>query len=178
VGNIVYIATSIDGYIADRNNKLDWLQMIPNPENSDLGFNEFLAGVDALLMGRNTYESVASMGIEWPYPIPVFIYSSTLKEIPELLKEKVSLISGEPAEVSAKLDKRGFKRIYIDGGKTVRSFLEADLIDQMTITQVPVLLGGGIPLFGLLPGHMKFKLVSVKTLLDQMVSITYRRETV
>jgi len=94
VGNIVYIATSIDGYIADRNNKLDWLQMIPNPENSDLGFNEFLAGVDALLMGRNTYESVASMGIEWPYPIPVFIYSSTLKEIPELLKEKVSLISG------------------------------------------------------------------------------------
>jgi len=176
MANIVYIATSLDGYIADRNNKLDWLQMVPNPENIDTGFNDFLSSVDAIVMGRKTYESVAAMEIEWPYPIPVFVYSRSLKVLPEELKDKVSVIRGEPCEVTAKLNSKGYERLYIDGGKTIQSFLKADLIDQLIITKIPVLLGGGSPLFGPLPGHLEFTLVSVETLLDEMVSITYRRK--
>lgn len=176
MANIVYIATSIDGYIADRNNKLDWLEMVPNRENIDMGFYDFLSTVDAMVMGRNTYESVLSMGIEWPYSIPVFVYSRSLKSIPEELKEKVSIIMGEPGEITEKLNSRGYERLYIDGGKTIQSFLEVDLIDKMIITKIPVLLGGGIPLFGALPEHLEFKLVSVETFLDQMVSSTYVRK--
>ena len=174
--NIVYIATSIDGYIADRNNKLDWLQMVPNPDNIDTGFDDFLNSIDAIVMGRNTYESVLSMGIEWPYPKPVFVYSRNLKVVPDDLKERVSIIEGTAGEITSELESKGYGRVYIDGGKTIQSFLEADLIDELIITKIPVLLGGGVPLFAALPEHLEFKLVSVDTLLDEMVMIRYRRK--
>ncbi len=176
MANIVYIATSIDGFIADRNNKLDWLHMVPNPENIDTGFNNFLNGIDAILMGRNTFESIADMNIAWPYPIPVFVYSRRLKVIPGELKDKVSVVCGEPEEVTTMLNNKGYWRLYIDGGKTIQSFFRKDLIDQLTITMIPVLLGDGVPLFGTLPKHLEFKLASVKTVLGEMVCTTYRRK--
>jgi len=77
--NSVFIATSLDGYIADRNGKIDWLNTIPNPDNNDMGYTEFTKGIDALLMGRKTFETVLGFDGDWPYNKPVFVLSNKLK---------------------------------------------------------------------------------------------------
>ena len=176
MANIVYIATSIDGCIADRNNGLEWLETVPNPENRDLGFADMMSRIDALVMGRNTYETVLGFGIEWPYSKPVFVCSRSLKDIPGKLKDKVFLVSGTASEITENLRSRGYKDLYIDGGKTIQGFLREDMIDEMIITKIPVLLGGGTALFGDLPEHMDFELISAEVLLDQIVSLRYRRK--
>lgn len=173
--NTVYIATSLDGYIAGKNNELDWLQDIPNPTASDLGFAEFIARIDALVMGRNTFDVVAGFGGEWPYTKPVFVLSNTLNEIPSDYDGKVFLVKGELNKVLAELHGKGFHDLYIDGGKTVQSFLAADLIDEMIITTIPIILGGGIPLFGSLVQPLKFKHTHSLPQLDYIVTNTYTR---
>ncbi|MDC7242331.1 MAG: dihydrofolate reductase family protein [Spirochaetales bacterium] len=175
MGNLVYIATSIDGYIADRNRGLDWLETVPNPQQSDLGFQDLMNRVDALVMGRNTFETVLGFGIEWPYIRPVFVCSKSLKSIPEVLKERVSLIQGSPESIVEELNRKGYRNLYIDGGLTIQAFLRADLIDEMIISTIPVLLGGGIPLFGTLPEIKTFDLISSEVLLGQIVSSRYGR---
>ncbi|MGI9276141.1 MAG: dihydrofolate reductase family protein [Endozoicomonas sp.] len=175
MSNIVYIATSLDGYIADSDGGLDWLQTVPNPEHDDFGFAEFMAGIDALVMGRNTFDVVCGFGGEWPYPKPVFVLSSSLKEIPAEYKDKAELVCGSLKEVVESLRQRGFNNLYTDGGKTIQSFLQAGMIDEMIITRIPILLGGGIPLFGSLPEHMTFEHVGTKVLLDALVQSHYRR---
>ncbi|MBB6480024.1 dihydrofolate reductase family protein [Spirochaeta isovalerica] len=174
--SIVYIAASLDGYIADRNNNLDWLETISNPDNIDTGFSDFLGRVDAIVMGRNTFEKVLSFGIDWPYPVPVFVCSTMLKEVPDELKSSVRIISGSPGEILSRLEKEGFTNLYIDGGRTIQNFLADDLIDEMIITTIPVLLGGGIPLFGELDNQLDFQLVSSEILLGQMVSSRFMRK--
>lgn len=175
MSNFVYIATSIDGYIADRDNKLDWLQMVPNPEQNDLGFSDFIDRIDAIVMGKNTFETVLGFGCAWPYTKPVFVCSRTIKDVPEDLNGKVSIIQGHPGEISKSLNDKGYKNLYIDGGQTIQSFLEADLIDELILTTIPVLLGGGYPLFGKLPGHQQFELISTETRLGQIVTRSYRK---
>lgn len=157
--NKVFIATSIDGYIADSEGKIDWLTSYPTVVNDDMGYALFLEGVDAIVMGRNTFETVLGFGIEWPYPIPVFVLSSTLNVIPENLNERVFLIAGGLTELATKLNEKGYKRLYIDGGKTIQSFLNEDLIHEMTITVIPVLLGSGIPLFDTLNKQLAFECI-------------------
>ncbi|MCK8044525.1 dihydrofolate reductase family protein [Shewanella sp. 1CM18E] len=174
--NIVYIATSLDGFIADKNNQVDWLHDIPNPDGSDLGFGEFMARIDALIMGRNTLEIVLSFGIDWPYTKPVFVLSNTLTKVPEGLEGKVFLIKGELTEVIATLNSQGYQNLYIDGGKTIQGFLQHDLIDELIITTIPVLLGGGIPLFGELAAPLKFKHVKAERLVDHLVQNTFVRQ--
>jgi dihydrofolate reductase len=171
---MIYIAASLDNYIAGPGGSLDWLNEIPNPEQSDFGFGEFLQRVDAIVMGRNTFETV--LGFEpWPYQKPVFVLSRTLAGLPEKVAGKAELIRGEPTEVVAALNARGYQNLYIDGGRTIQGFLEADLIDEMVITRVPILLGGGIPLFGRLPNELNFRLVSTERLNDTLVKSIYHR---
>ena len=153
--NIVYIATSLDGYIADRNNKVDWLHSIPNPGNSDMGYGAHMDKIDALVMGRNTLELVLSLECDWPYSKPVFVLSNTMTETPKGYEDKVFLIKGDIKKVVTDLNNRGFNKLYIDGGITIQNFLKEDLIDEMVITTIPILLGGGIPLFGELTGSAK-----------------------
>ncbi len=172
--NTVYIATSLDGYIADKNGGLGWLDSIPNPDNLDLGWADFMAGIDALVMGRNTFETVCGFDVEWPYPKPVFVLSRSMTEIPAEYRDKAQLIKGSLPEVVATLNSDGFTRLYIDGGKTIRSFLRADLIDEMILTRIPVLLGGGVPLFGELCNPVAFEHVSTRVLLNAMVQSHYR----
>jgi len=174
--NTVYIATSLDGYIADENGGLDWLHSIPNPEGSDFGFAEFMDRIDALVMGRNTFETVCGFGGDWPYPKPVFVVSSTLTEIPEAYQDKAQLISGTVREIMKQLSNQGYQNLYIDGGKTVQSFLQADLIDELIITQIPILLGTGIPLFGALEQPLKLGLKGSETLMDSLVKTHYIRQ--
>ncbi len=175
MANIVYIGTSLDGYIADKNNGLDWLHDVPNPEGSDFGFAEFMDRVDGLVMGRNTLEIVLSFGIEWPYSKPVFVLSNTLTKVPEGYEDKVFLVKGKLSNIVSDLNSKGYKNLYIDGGKTIQSFLAEDLIDEMIITTIPTLLGGGISLFGELDNPLKFKHVSAERYLDCIVKNRYVR---
>ncbi|PMO35447.1 dihydrofolate reductase family protein [Vibrio breoganii] len=173
--NIVYIATSLDGFIADKNNQLNWLHDVPNPEGSDFGFAALMDRVDALIMGRNTLDIVISFGVAWPYSKPVFVLSNTLTKVPEGLDGKVFLVNGELPDIVQSLNQKGFEKLYIDGGKTIQSFLRHDLIDELIITTIPILLGGGIPLFSELSAPLKFKHLGCERLADHMVKNTFIR---
>lgn len=173
--NSVYIATSVDGYIADRDDGLDWLQSVPNPDKLDLGWADFMDRIDAIVMGRKTFEKVCSFDCDWPYPKPVFVLSESLKSLPEEYEGKAELVKGSPEEVQENLHGKGYRRLYIDGGATVRSFLEKDMIDEMIIAVIPILLGGGTPLFGDLPEPLAFEHVKTEVMLDAIVQNHYRR---
>ncbi|OBT16952.1 diacylglycerol kinase [Vibrio sp. UCD-FRSSP16_10] len=175
MSNIVYIATSLDGYIADKNSNIDWLHDVPNPDGSDFGFADFMARIDALVMGRNTLNMVLSFDIDWPYSKPVFVLSNTLKTVPEHLKDKVFLVNGDLNSIVRDLKQQGYNDLYIDGGKTVQSFLQQDLIDELIITTIPIILGGGITLFGSLDEPLKFKHLQSERLVDHMVKNTFIR---
>lgn len=167
--NKVFIATSIDGYIADKNNRIEWLDDIPTQEGEDMGYNVFMADIDALIMGRKTYETVLGFNIPWPYEKPVFILSNSLTGVPHDLEGKVHIISGDLKEILSKLNRNGFRNLYVDGGQTIQSFLREGLIDEMIITTIPIILGGGIPLFGDLPEPIKFECTETKCFFGQIV---------
>lgn len=172
MSNKVYIASSLDGYIADKNGGVDWL---PSPNGKDdFGYGKFMDSIDALVMGRNTFQTVLSFDGEWFYTKKVFVISNTLKTIPENLKDKVELIQGTPKELVSKLNDKGYNNLYIDGSKTIQGFLKDDLIDELTITTVPVLLGGGVSLFGSLETQINFKHKETKVL-DGMVQSFYTK---
>lgn len=158
--NYVYIATSLDGYIADVDEKLDWL---PGPEselNFELGFDEFVEKIDAIVMGTNTFNFVCSLGGEWFYTKPVFVVSNSITKLPKKYERKVYLINGSTQEIVKNIHEQGYKNLYIDGGINIQNFLKEDLIDEMIITTIPVLLGEGIPLFAELPNRLNFECIS------------------
>lgn len=176
--NKVFIATSLDGFIADKEGNIDWLHSIPNPDKIDMGYNDFISKVDAIIMGRNTFETVLGFGIDWPYKIPVFVLSNTLKSLPEKLKnENVELISGPLKEVLVFVNNKNLNRLYIDGGKTIQNFLEEDLIHEMTITIIPILLGEGIHLFSKNTKNRIFECKESKIYLDQIVQNKFIRKS-
>jgi len=173
--NIVYIATSKDGFIATKDGGLDWLNEIGDPE-CGIGFSEFMDSIDALIMGRNTYEKVLSFGIEWPYSKKVFVLSNTLKKVDPSVERRVEVINGALKEIIRKLNNAGYENLYIDGGKTIQSFLKEDLIDEMIITKVPVELGEGIPLFENHDHETNFKLVATLEGKNGTVQYHYRKD--
>lgn len=115
----VYIAQSLDGYIADKNGGLDWLNDIPNPDKSDFGFAEFMSKIDVIVMGRNTFETVQSFGM-WPYTKPVYVISSTLTKLPEEYSGKAEVLNLKPPHIIDYLAKKGFNNLYIDGGALIQ----------------------------------------------------------
>ncbi|MGB5238164.1 MAG: dihydrofolate reductase family protein [Flavobacteriaceae bacterium] len=173
--NSVFIATSLDGYIADKNGGIDWLHSVSNPNSDDIGYLEFINNIEALVMGRTTFETVCGFDVDWPYNKPVFVLSNMLREVPESHKEKAFLVKGTLTEILRQIHEKGFYRLYIDGGTTIRNFLKEDLIDEMTITTIPILLGGGTSLFGDLPQELKFELIGSKTYLNQITQNHYKR---
>lgn len=172
--NYIYVAQSLDGYIAGKDGELDWLMSIPNPEGSDYGFTAFLKKVDAIVMGRNTFELVLSFG-EWPYPVPVFVLSKTLRQVPETYRDKAEVINGRPAEIVNVLQKKGYNSLYIDGGQTIQSFLEEDLIDEFIITTAAIILGEGIPLFPRPGIKINLEHISTEILGPRLAKNTYIR---
>lgn len=139
----VFIATSLDGYIAREDGSIDWLTERGEPAG-DTGYDEFMAAVDTVVLGRNTYEKVLTFDF-WPYEgKQVEVLSSTL---PADADERIIVHRTLDGLVQT-LNDRGAKRIYADGGRIVQTFLRAGLLNELTITTVPVLLGSGIPLFG------------------------------
>ncbi|HEX9923527.1 MAG TPA: dihydrofolate reductase family protein [Anaerolineae bacterium] len=170
----VYIATSLDGFIARANGAIDWL---PGGEDEqtgeDYGYQKFIDSVDYLVMGRNTYELALSFD-PWPYTgTPVVGLSSRPLEIPAHLTGAVEGMSGSPGEVVSRLAERGAKHLYVDGGKTVQGFLAAGLIQQLIITRIPVLIGDGIPLFGPLPHDIKLRHIETRSFPNGLVQSRY-----
>jgi dihydrofolate reductase len=167
----VFIATSVDGFIAREDGRLDWL---PANGGEPHGYDEFMATVDAIVIGRKTLETVLEYD-SWPYEKkPVIALSTSLTEVRIPPDAVCEIMSGTPDQIVARLEKRGMKHIYVDGGATIRGFLEAGLIQQLTITRVPVLLGSGIPLFGVLPHDIRLEHVATQSYPSGLVKSEYR----
>lgn len=175
--NRVFIATSLDGFIATSEHGLGWLDQLPNPNDDDFGFDKFMEATDALLMGRRTFDVIKGFR-PWPYHRPVFIASATvtLADLPDDLAGSVHVVTGSPAEMVAELHRMGHQTLYIDGGSLITSFLEAGLIDEMTISRLPVVLGGGIPLFGSITAPNWWDHVDTTAFANGIVATTYRRQ--
>jgi dihydrofolate reductase len=178
----VYCGVSLDGFLARPDGSVDFLEAFDPPvtedgEPDDLGFVEFLASVDVLVMGRNTFDFVMDSGFDWPYgDTPVVVLTSRHLEIPAALAELVEPASLEPAELLDVLSSRFIEHVYLDGGYTVQSFLRAGLVDEIITTTVPILIGGGIALFGSLPDDQRFELIGSHATSNGFVQSHYRRE--
>ncbi len=167
----VFIATSLDGFIAREDGGIDWL---PAFGEEDYGYQAFFDSVDVLVMGRNTYELARGFGA-WPYgDTPVVVLSHRGVEIPAELTATVECLAAPPGEVLERLAARGLRHAYIDGGKTIQGFLSEGLIHELTLTRVPVLLGRGIPLFGPLAGDVHLEHLETRSYPDGLVQSRYR----
>jgi dihydrofolate reductase len=169
----VFIATSIDGYIAKKNNDIDWLTQFSPPinenEDKDCGFSKFFSGVDALVMGKNTYNVVSHFDT-WPYEGKrVVVLSSTLKSV----CKQAELFTGEITDLVEKLYADGIKHIYVDGGATISQFLNMGLVDQLTISIIPVVLGSGIPLFSKINDDKWCRLMSSRVYSNGLIQLQY-----
>ncbi len=152
----VFVATSLDGFIARPDGSIDWLNAANAivPPGEDCGYGAFMGTVDTLVMGRHTFEQVLTFG-EWPYgSTPVVVMSHHATQLPSNAPQTVTLSREAPTDLVARLSAQGDGHLYIDGGLTVQSFLTERLIDELTITVIPILLGAGKPLFGPLPSDM------------------------
>src|ERR1700691_4116028 len=166
----VFIGTSVDGFIARPNGDLDFL---PEGGGEPHGYEEFMASVDALVIGRKTFETVLAYP-EWPYGKKrVVVLSSKPLDFSGVREGLVEQMSGAPADIVSKLDARGVKHIYVDGGITIQAFLRARLIQRLIITRVPVLIGEGIPLFGALPSDVRLKHVATRHFSSGLVQTEY-----
>ncbi len=171
----VYIATSLDGFIARPNGSIDWLNAIEAPKGEDYGYAAFVSTIDAIVVGRGTYETVLGFGGPWPYTRPLYVLSASLKELPERLNGKATLLNLSPAQSIERIARDGHERLYIDGGRTIQQFLREDLIDRMIITRIPILLGEGIPLFGPTGRDLAWEHVQTKTFANGLVKSEYVR---
>jgi dihydrofolate reductase len=172
--NYIYIATSLDGFIARPDGGLDWLLKLDDPDD-DYGFADFIDKIDAIVMGRKTFETVLNFD-KWPYKKPIFVLSTTIQTVPNKLHGKVEVLSGDPKVIVEELNSRGFENLYIDGGQTIQRFFNEDLIHEMIITTASVILGSGIPLFKGLSGDIKFKCKKVEILNPYLVKHYYERD--
>ena len=164
----VFVGMSVDGFIARRDGRFDFLPDEPEPH----GYDELMASVDTMVLGRNTFELVMSFG-SWPYPKAkrVAVLSSRPVELPA--NQDVVHLSGDPSDIVAKLEAMGAKHLYVDGGDTVQRFLRAGQIDRLILTRVPVLIGDGISLFGALPHDVKLRHAGTRTFPSGLVQSEY-----
>lgn len=170
----VFIATSLDGFIARPDGALDWLLSRDAPDE-DHGYTAFIARMDCIVMGRGTFEAVQTFP-EWPYTIPVLVLSAALagQPIPDALCGKVTFANHSPQQAMQSLAAKGHRRAYIDGGQIVQSFLRAGLIADMTITTAPVLIGQGRPLFSNLPQDIPLIHTGTTAFASGLVQSTWR----
>ncbi|HZS60868.1 MAG TPA: dihydrofolate reductase family protein [Gemmatimonadaceae bacterium] len=165
----VFIATSVDGYIARPDGALDWLPSVVEEH----GYDAFVASVDAHVIGRKTFDIVAAFD-GWPYGSkPVIVLSTTLSKVDAPAGAACEVMSGTPTDIARRLAQRGFKHLYVDGGETIQGFLEAGLIQRMVITRIPVLLGTGIPLFGTLSRDIRLQHVATRSYASGLVQTEY-----
>ncbi len=167
----VFIGTSVDGFIARVNDDLDFL---PPGGGEPHGYDEFMASVDAIVMGRKTFQKVMSFEA-WPYGEKrVVVLSSHPVDLAGVRGGVVEQMGGTPAEIVTQLAARGFQHLYIDGGITIQRFLRAGLIQRLIITRVPVLIGEGVPLFGSVPHDIRLHHVGTRQYPSGLVQSEYQ----
>lgn len=179
----VFIATSIDGFIAREDGALDWLPGADPDEDAsatdadgapdDSGYTELMQRVDVLVIGRATYDTVIGFDVGWPYTLPVVVLTNRPLDPPP--GADVRTERGPIGEVLDRLGASGSTRAYVDGGAVVQQALAADLVDEITVTTVPVLLGSGIRLFGALDGDRWFVADTPRLLSGGLTQTTWRR---
>ena len=179
----VFIATSVDGFIARADGSIDWLHSAGNQkadmnDQIDMGFNDFVSSVDCMVMGRKCMEVISNMNLtpeQWPYGnIRIIVLSNTLKEAPSNMTKNVELYSGDLHALMNQLESEGFNHAYIDGGTTIQGFLQLKLINEITITRAPLILGGGIPLFGKLEQNIKLIESKATAYPNEFVQVQYK----
>jgi len=169
----VFIATSLDGFIARENGDIDWLPAMEGPGGEDYGYHGFMETVDVLVMGRHSYEKVRTLG-PWFYgKKPVVVLTSGPLDIPPDLADTVESMGGDPREIIARLHERGARHLYVDGGLTIQRFLAANAIQRIIITRIPVLIGSGIPLFGKLPRDVRLQHLQTRAWPNGLVQSQY-----
>ncbi len=165
----VFVGTSLDGYLARPDGSLDFLPVESEPH----GYEEFLARVDAIVIGRKTYETVLAFP-DWPYGnkrVYVLSHRAFPPAPPGALVERRS---GDPETILSELGARGIRHVYVDGGLTIQGFLRAGVVQRLVITRVPVLIGEGIPLFGSLPRDIRLRHIATRTFPSGLVQTEYR----
>jgi dihydrofolate reductase len=168
----VFVGISVDGFMARPDGSVGFLPETPEPH----GEAEFFASVDAMVIGRGTYEWVVSYG-QWPYgKMRVVVLSTQPVDFSPFPKARVEQMQGEPAEIVAKLAATGAHHLYVDGGVTIQRFLRAGLIDRLIVTRVPVLIGQGIPLFGSLARDVRLRHVRTQSYASGLVQSEYEVE--
>ena len=177
----VFIATSLDGFIATKEGGVDWLDTAGNPDadlgdQADMGFYAFFNTIDCMIMGRKTMDFLAALPPDiWPYgDVRIVVLSTSLKEVPARLQGKVELHAGPIPTLLEKLENEGHEHAYIDGGRVIQAFLDLQRIEHITLTLAPILLGDGIPLFGSSKSHINLQQASAKAYPNDFVQIKYK----
>jgi dihydrofolate reductase len=165
----VFVGTSLDGFIARANGELDWL---PAGGGESHGYDEFIPDVDAIVIGRKTFETVLTFA-EWPYgDRRVVVLSSRTVDV-SVAGGVIEQMGGDPAKIAARLAAEKVQSAYIDGGITIQRFLSAGLIDRLVVTRAPVLIGEGVPLFGAIPHDIRLLHVATRKFASGLVQSEY-----
>jgi dihydrofolate reductase len=171
----VFVGVSLDGFIARPNGDLDWLMGEGGGDSAEYGYNEFIAGIDAIVMGRKTFEKVLTFD-KWYYGnkrVVVLSHHPVDLSIAQARGGLVEQMAGSPAEITSTLSASGARRLYVDGGVTIQEFLRTGLIHRLIMSRLPVLIGEGIPLFGSLPRDIRLTHVTTRTFPGGMVQTEY-----
>ena len=164
----------MDGFIARKDGDIGWLTPFANDEAIH-AYEELINRIDAIVIGKNTFETVLAFP-SWPYTKKVFVLSSSIKQAPDIVKEKVTILSMKPGELLNYLSGKGFSSIYVDGGKVIQDLLKEDLINELIISKAPILIGSGIPLFGYLDTDLQFKHIRTAVQSNGLVRSYYERK--
>jgi dihydrofolate reductase len=172
----VFVGTSVDGFIARADGSIDWLNeanaLVPTEE--DLGYGALMASVDALVIGRKTFEQVLTCG-DWPLGDKrAVVLSRSATDLPPSLPAAVTVSSLQPGDLLEELEGEGVKHVYVDGGQVVQSFLRDGFIDEMILTMIPILIGDGVRLFGAIPADIHLEHVSTRAYDFGFVQHRYR----
>lgn len=172
----VFVATSVDGYLARPDGSLDWLPP-GEPGGEDYGYQEFYATVDAVVMGRKTYEVCESFE-QWPYSGKrVVVWSRRLSTRSPAFDGQLEFSARPPRDLLGSLEEAGVRHVYADGGATIQAFLAEGLVNEITVTCVPILLGQGVALFGRLERDIRLHLLRTRAFPDGLVQSTYAVES-
>lgn len=172
---VLYIAVSLDGFIAGPDGNLDWLNAVPPPQTGDYGYQDFLKSVGTIVMGRKTYDEIIGFGIDWPY-VGIDSYVVSNNEHLLIRSPDTYLLKGSIGDFVTELQQKASKDIWlVGGGQLITSFINEDLLDKMILTLIPQVIGEGIPLFAHKPMHTNWRLTQTATFDTGVVSLTYEK---
>ncbi|HMQ06041.1 MAG TPA: dihydrofolate reductase family protein [Saprospiraceae bacterium] len=175
IKTVLYIATSLDGFIARPDGRIDWLTSVPDPRTGDYGYAALLESIGTVIMGRKTYEEIIGFDVDWPY-IGLDTYILTNNYELKILYPDIQILTGSVKEFITALKELAKKDIWlVGGGQVVTQFLNDEILDKMIITIIPKIIGEGIPLFAKTPKESKWKLIETKSFDTGVVNLTYEK---